>query len=160
LRQSSHQGRPHAERSNRMRNLMAGLGILVLVAAAGGQAPESGTELPPGIAWQPDYDKALDLARELNRPIMVAFILMGESANEEVIKQRFRDPRIIEQSRKFVCLLACRDPIEAVEGVRADGTRGPVSREFGSASPVEIQRVEQRARYELTGAPMVSCPQF
>jgi hypothetical protein len=40
---------------------------------------------PPGIAWQAEFEAALDLAKKKNQPIMVAFVMVDEPANDEIM---------------------------------------------------------------------------
>lgn len=115
---------------------------------------------PSGIAWENDYEKALARAERENRPLMVAFVLQGEPANEQMMREHFRDREIIAFSRNFVCLVACPGVTEDVEGARTDGTRGPVSKKLGGASTKEIQKIEYKARTRLLEARAVNCPQF
>ena len=130
--------------------------LTCLTALACAQAPT----LPPGIAWQPDWDGALKLAAEQDKPLMVAFVLKGEPANEQVMRGHFRDGKLIALSRHFVCVAACPGLKEKQKGVRFDGTKGDVSVDLGSVSPAEIARVERDARTRLLEASKVSCPQF
>ena len=60
--------------------------VLLLPAGSFAQAAPEDTQLPPGIAWQPDYGRALSVARTSNRPIMVAFLMKEEPANEEIMR--------------------------------------------------------------------------
>jgi hypothetical protein len=106
-------------------------------------AAQDAAEPSPFIDWQGDWDAALAQAQEQNKPIMVAFILRGESANEEVCRRHFKSPRIVEESRRFVCMLA------AGGDARPDDQAAP-------SNPA----LEMRARTELMSSPTVSCPQF
>jgi HEAT repeat protein len=133
---------------------------LLLVLTGVAPLPAQDAPLPPGIAWQPDWNQALALAKAENRPIMVAFVLKGEKANQEVMERHFKDPEVVQESRRFVCLVACRLAMEATMGVRADGETGPVSVDLGSASPDEIRKVEGIAQATLIKSKNVSCPQF
>ncbi|MEE2712631.1 MAG: HEAT repeat domain-containing protein [Planctomycetota bacterium] len=132
------------------------LAVTCLAALACAQAPT----LPPGIAWQPDWDGALKLAAAQDKPLMVAFVLKGETANEQVMRGHFKDSKLIELSRHFVCVVACPGLKEKQKGVRFDGTTGDVSVDLGSVSPAEIARTERDARTRLLEASKVSCPQF
>src|SRR5262245_60272492 len=66
-------------------------------------------EKPAGIAWERDYDAAVKKAEAERKPLFVAFLMRGESANEAVVRQHFRNAEIIEASRKFVCVACCPD---------------------------------------------------
>lgn len=140
--------------------LLTLLAALPLTAQDTPPAPTEKKPLPPGIAWETDYDAALARARAENRPLMVAFVIKGEKANEQVMKEHFRDAEIIAFSRKFVCLVACQGVTEDTEGRRTDGESGKVSKKLGAASASEIRKIEKRARTELLEANRVSCPQF
>jgi len=102
----------------------------------------------------------LALAAKEDRPIMVAFVMKGEPANEQVMREHFRHRDIIELSRRFVCVVACPTLKGTKKGVRYDGTEGDVSIDLGSVAPDEITRVEREARTRLLAASRVSCPQF
>lgn len=133
------------------------LTALALVAAiACAQAPT----LPPGIAWHPRWEDALAQAKAENKPLMVAFVLEGEPANEQIMREHFKAREIIELSRKFVCVAAAPRLTEKKKGIRFDGTEGDVSAKLGSASPAEIAKTEFLARTRLLEASKVSCPQF
>jgi hypothetical protein len=112
----------------------------------------SGSQAPAALAFQADWEAALKKAKAENLPILVAFILKGESANEEVVKNHFRDPEIIALSRRFVCLVACL----GLHGERQDAPCPA----FPGITCADHERVEGRARLELIGSPTVSCPQF
>lgn len=110
-----------------------------------------------GIAWEPDYDKALAKAKELDRPVMVFFTMNGEPANETIHKNHLRRSEIIRASRKFICLVACRGPHGATEAAKEDGA---CCSRFGKITCRDHLRVEERARLELMDDPNVKCPQF
>lgn len=115
---------------------------------------------PPGIAWQPDWKSAVAAAKESGKPIWIACILKDETANEEVLKQHFTDPALIQASRDFVCLLAGHGFHGDQEGVRYDGTLGQVHPMAGSVSSKEIAAVEDHVRRRILEASTVSCPQY
>jgi len=134
--------------------------VLAAVLAAGQVVAQEPAGRPPGIAWLPDYDAALERAGAEKRPVMIAFAMKGEPANEDVARGHFKDRRIIEMSRRFVCLLACAGSFPKVEGVRHDGTKGEVCSRYGSVTSDEYNQVEMRARTDLLQSPVVSTPQF
>lgn len=105
-----------------------------------------------GIAWETDYDAAFKKAKAENRPIMVAFIMKGESANEEIVRNHFHNKELIEQSRRFVCLIGCI-------GLHGEKGESPCSA-FPGITCADHERVEMRARISILEASLVSAPQF
>ena len=104
------------------------------------------------IAWERNWDAALAKAKKEDRPIMVAFILPGESANDEIIARHFRDRGIIDETKNFVVIPALGAP--PPEGATAGGAP------FGALTAKEAFEIEREARYELLESNTVSCPQF
>jgi thiol:disulfide interchange protein DsbD len=81
--------------------LLAG-GLLALAGAAQ-KAGFFGAPPAPraGIAWQEDL-AALDAARRSGRPAVLDFTAETCTVCQEISATTFQDPRIIEESRKFV----------------------------------------------------------
>jgi hypothetical protein len=136
--------------------MVCAIGTAMMALGQGTSPPAT----PPGIAWQAEFETALDLAKKENKPIMVAFVMIDEPANDEIMRHHFKNPEIIAESRKFVCMVGCRGMKEAEEGIRVDGTKGRVSVQLGSADPAEIERVEACARAAFVGTHSISAPQF
>jgi hypothetical protein len=119
--------------------------LLVLAAVSGAQQPS--------IAWEADFDEALKKAKAGSKPIMVAFIMDEESANDEVAKEHFHDPDIVELSKNFHCLVA------SIGFHAAGAAEGPCSK-FGMATCACHQRIQTRAQAAYLQSPEVSAPQF
>jgi hypothetical protein len=58
------------------------------------------------ILWQRNLDDALELSRASGRPLLVAVNADGESASELIVRERYRDPRWVANTRSFVCVVA------------------------------------------------------
>lgn len=56
------------------------------------------------IFWQRSLEDALALAKSEARPILIALNMDGESASERIVRERYRDPRFVALTRRFVCL--------------------------------------------------------
>jgi HEAT repeat protein len=107
----------------------------------------------PSIAWEPDYDKTLEAAKADNMPIMIAFIMDGELANEEVVKKHFHEKEIVAASKGFHCLVASI-------GVHAATSAEGVCPRFGCNTCASHQRISMRAQTDLLQSTRVSAPQF
>ncbi len=68
------------------------------------QAPSFSDERQ--ILWQRNLDDALELSRASGRPLLVAVNADGESASESIVRERYRDPRWVANTRSFVCVVA------------------------------------------------------
>ena len=60
----------------------------------------------PSVSWEPDFDRALKAAKADGKPIMIAFIMDQETANDEVAKTHFHDKDVVAASKNFHCLIA------------------------------------------------------
>lgn len=58
------------------------------------------------ILWQRSLEDARAIARREGRPILVAVNMDGESASERIVRERYRDPRFVALTRRFVCVAA------------------------------------------------------
>ena len=56
------------------------------------------------VNWLTSYDKALKLAKEKNKPIMVDFYAKWCGWCKRLDKDTYRDEKVIEVSRDFICL--------------------------------------------------------
>ena len=107
----------------------------------------------PSIAWEADFDEALKAAKADNKPIMVAFIMDAEPANDEVAKDHFHDPDVVAHSKSFHCLIASM-------GVHApDSDRGVCPR-FGTSTCDCHRRTQGKAQSAYLQSSEVSAPQF
>ncbi|MEE9393265.1 MAG: HEAT repeat domain-containing protein [Planctomycetota bacterium] len=132
----------------------------VLAQDADADAEKAKREKRPMVAWQPDYEAALKLAKIEKKPLMVAFILRGEPANETVCDEHFRDELICEMSKKFVCLLALSTFRDLEEGETTDLSKELVEKLEPTATLEQLKKVEHDARYGLLESNRVSTPQF
>ncbi len=113
-----------------------------------------------GINWQPHFEKALKQAKKENRPIMVAFILRGETANESICGQHFLDKKIIALSRKFVCLLAYAEYVSGDNKGNTETSEAYVQSFSHRISRKQLKTLEYAARSEYMESGQVSAPQF
>lgn len=58
------------------------------------------------ILWQRSLEDARAISRREGRPILVAVNMDGESASERIVRERYRDPRFVALTRRFVCVTA------------------------------------------------------
>ena len=107
------------------------------------------------IRWEGDLDAALDRAKTEGRPLLVAFNMDGEWANDEMVTARYRDPKVVGRSSGFICLAASKFDHTTVK----EGDREVCSR-FGSVTCAEHKQVERDARRRyLGGRSLVNAPQ-
>jgi HEAT repeat protein len=119
--------------------------LLALSALAAAQQPT--------IAWEADFDAALKAAKADGKPIMVAFIMDAEPANDEVANDHFHDKDIVAASQGFHCLVAS----VGLHGAKPDEG---VCQRFGTSTCACHQRVQMRAQTAYLQSPEVSAPQF
>ena len=140
--------------------------VLVLVFLFSGfgtlGAQEKSEKVDPykGIDWQANFDKALKKAKKENRPIMVAFILRGESANESICGNHFVDKELIKLSRKFVCLLAYASFVYGDNKGDTSTSDAYVKTFAHRVSSKQLRKLEFEARGEYLEAGEASAPQF
>jgi HEAT repeat protein len=107
----------------------------------------------PQIAWESDFDATLKAAKADGKPIMVAFIMDQESANDEVAKVHFHEKDVVETSKSFHCLIAS-------VGIHAKtSAEGPCPR-FGCATCAVHQKIQMRAQTAYLQSTEISAPQF
>ena len=81
------------------------------------------------IVWRGDLESALAKAKAEKLPILIAFNMDGEGANDTMVSEVYRDAKVVGRSRKFLCLVASKfdhDPVK-------EGDRSVCSR-FGSVT--------------------------
>jgi tetratricopeptide (TPR) repeat protein len=78
-----------------------GLGILVLVLTGYfmGQQDEK-----PGIIWQTDYEKAVQLAEEKGMPILVFFMAAWSTPSKMMLEKVWVNDSVVSQAQKFVAV--------------------------------------------------------
>ncbi len=80
--------------------------LAVLVGAPSAHAQSAGFPEARQVDWQRSLEDALELSRTLERPLLVAINADGESASERIVRERYRDPEWVAQTRSFVCVVA------------------------------------------------------
>lgn len=84
--------------------MLLSLCFLVLPASA---APQSKTsDSRPQILWERSLDDAETLSRLRGQPILVAVNMDGETASEQIVRDRYRGPTFVASTERFVCLVA------------------------------------------------------
>ena len=76
--------------------------ILVLWFAA------SPTAAPARIEWLPSLDAALEEAKRDGKPVFIAINMDNERANDEVIRQHYKDPTLIKLASRTAALFASK----------------------------------------------------
>jgi hypothetical protein len=138
---------------------------LALAPRAHAQTPDPGAAPPKPLPaatladtqvdWVASFPEALRLARETKRPILIAFNMDAEIANDAMVRDVYRDRKFVEQSRKFVCVIASVFKHEEPAG--ASGS--PECARFGRVSCAQHKDCEIRAREALLGGTDVVAPQ-
>ncbi|MGH7151578.1 MAG: hypothetical protein ACREIU_12810, partial [Planctomycetota bacterium] len=107
------------------------------------------------IAWRGGLETALEKAKAEKLPILIAFNMDGEWANDSMVSEVYLDAKVVGRSRKFLCLAASKFDHETMK----EGERYVCSR-FGSVTCEEHKAVEMDARrLFLGGRTMVNAPQ-
>ena len=102
------------------------------------------------IAWETDFDAALARAQKETKPVLVAFVMDNEPANDETINKHYTDAEFIKLTDKFVCLVCC------VGEHKGEGGCG----KFAGLTCAQHQAIEKKARARwLNATEDVSCPQ-
>jgi len=83
------------------------LGVTFSVATLLSPGTAQTADAAPRIAWESDFDAALQRAQKESKPLLVAFLKDNEPANDETIQQHYTDSEIVKLSAKFVCLACC-----------------------------------------------------
>jgi hypothetical protein len=105
---------------------------------------------PPAIHWETDYDAAIARASEEKRPLFVAFLMDDEPANDEIVKQHYKDPQIVKLLQNFVCLVGCIGEHQGTE---------PGCTKFPGIECRHHQAVEKKARQRWLVGDLVCTPQ-
>ncbi|MEQ8764625.1 MAG: HEAT repeat domain-containing protein [Planctomycetota bacterium] len=80
-------------------------------SSGGTKAPDRVAEQhlsPDQIDWASDFEDAFRVARERHVPVLICFNMDGEPACQQILKSHYQDPRLVELSRKLVCLMASK----------------------------------------------------
>lgn len=119
---------------------------LAITGAAPAQAPAPANQ----IAWEPNFEAALEKAEKEGRPLFVAFIMDNEPANDSTVKQHYKDPEVLAFSRKMVCVVGNT-------GDHGSGD-GPCPK-FGAITCAQHQAAEIKARKRFMDSDVVRAPQ-
>ncbi|MFN0242445.1 MAG: hypothetical protein ACKVWV_06080, partial [Planctomycetota bacterium] len=79
--------------------------LLGAPALAQSTAPSAAAERPQ-ILWQRTLEDALAISKAEQRPILVAVNMDGESASEQIVRDRYRDAQFVATANRFVCVVA------------------------------------------------------
>ncbi len=87
--------------------------VLLLVGMVVGSFGQSG-----GIAWQGSLTEALALAAQQKKPVLIAFNMDRERANDRMARDHYKDASVVAISKKFVCVMASKfRHAEEIDGV-------------------------------------------
>lgn len=127
--------------------LVAALPIAVLPA----QTPAPDAKPPaPQIAWERDFDAALQRAQKEQKPLLVAFLQDNEVANDAMINGHYTEPDVVKLTNRFVCLAGSMGEHK--------GDDGSCSR-FPGLKCAEHQAIERAARTKWLTSDLVNTPQ-
>ncbi len=130
------------------------LALLLPIACAAPDRSSDPIALPPTqIGWQRSLDDAKRLAEVTGRPLFVAINMDGESASERIVRESYRDPGFVAQTRGCVCVVGSlfrHSPRDHDE----DGRRIPCPR-LGSVTCGEHIALEPLL-YEMLGGERVA----
>ncbi|MCB9878074.1 MAG: hypothetical protein H6835_10775 [Planctomycetes bacterium] len=87
---------------------MTTLAILALAAAAlvAPQQPAPAAAKRPHVAWQRTFEDAMALREQTGLPLLIAVNMDGEVFNERFAGDVYHDPKFIESTRGYVCVVA------------------------------------------------------
>lgn len=123
--------------------------LVPALAAAQAPAPPAPTTAAT-IHWECDYDAAVQRAAAENRPLFVAFLMDGEPANDETVREHYRDPQLVRLLANFVCLVGCVGEHPGTE---------PGCAKFPGLECAHHQAVEKLARQRWLVGDLVCTPQ-
>jgi HEAT repeat protein len=134
-------------------------------APAPGPAPNGAPNAAaPAIAWESDYDAALQRAQKENRPLFVAFLMDNEPANDETVQKIYTDAEFVKLSSRCVCLVCCvgeHHPADHPADHGADGhpADGGNCARFPTVTCAQHQAIEKKARARWLVGEDVCAPQ-
>jgi len=132
---------------------MLSLACVLSTFALFGTAQQTNPKAPdekPNIAWEPEFDAALAKAKQEGRPLLIAFLMDGEPANEETSEKIYTNLELIKLSRKFVCVPCC-----AGDKTEKDGK----SARFAGVTIAQQNANEKKARARYLKSDVVCTPQ-
>ena len=92
------------------------------------------------ISWTPGFAEALELARKDNRPVFVAINMDRERANDEMVREVYKDPTLVDLSKHSVNLFCSQD-----------SHGGTCTRVAGSLHCEDHQKAEIAVRERILG---------
>ena len=129
-------------------------GLLIGTARA-----QDDTDPVPGIHWMKSWKAAIAEAKAHDKPIMIHFSHDSESVCHEIASRHFRDEKIIELSRKFVCVVGNLGDHGGEESLHPKGDAKACPR-YGSCTCAEHRKTEVAARTEVLESNTATAPQF
>ncbi len=76
------------------------LALIALLASLGTPDPR------PQIRWERTLEDAITTSRLQKKPLLVAVNMDGETASEQIVRDRYRDAKFVAWTDKFVCVVA------------------------------------------------------
>lgn len=108
------------------------------------------------IDWAQTFDEAFAEAKRRNVPVMIAFNMDNEWANDLIAKDYYHDPRVVELSRRMVCLVSS---VFDHGGHHEAGKKRVECSRFGRITCVEHRDVDIHAREVYIRSRKVIAPQ-
>lgn len=111
------------------------------------------------IEWVKTWAEARKIATEQKKPIMVHFNMDNEPACEGIARTHFHQQEIVEQSKKFVCVLGSLGE-HGKESIIDAPKDSKICRRFGCVTCSDHQNSEIAARLAFMESNTVTAPQF
>lgn len=111
--------------------------VLILLAAT---IPAQGLEW-----WTGTWEEATEEARKRNVPIIVAFVMDNEEANDRIVKGLHKDPAFIKATKRAIAVLACPNTHKPVER-KVYGKSTRVCNKFGHVKCEVHKKLEMEVR--------------
>lgn len=128
--------------------------LLTTLALCGLQS-EPNWDLPANqIAWQRSLSDAQHVARQEQRPLLVAINVDGESASDRIVTERYRDPKFVAWTRRFACVIG--HPLRHTERDHDDEGRRILCPRLGSVTCGEHMALEPEIFDAYLGGERVS----
>jgi hypothetical protein len=104
----------------------------------------------PQIAWESDFDAALQRAQKEKKPLMVVFLQDNEPGNDAMVNETYLDPQIVKLTHRFVCLAGCMGNHKGDDGTCT---------KFPGLVCAQHQSIEKSARTRWLTSDAVDTPQ-
>lgn len=99
-----------------------------------------------GVAWWAGtWDDAVEDARRRNVPLIVAFVMDNEEANDRVVAGLYKDDAFIKATERAVAILACPNTHKPIEQ-KINGKNMRVCSKFGHATCEAHKQMEMEVR--------------